>query len=61
LVLAHLRPIVSLPAQLPVDRALARLRASGSRLAIVGPLDAPAGLLTLKDLVEEISGDLAGW
>lgn len=60
-VLDHLRPLVELPPHTPVDRALARLRAAGQRLAIVGSRDRPAGLLTLKDLVEEISGDLAGW
>lgn len=60
-VLDHLRPIVEIPPDLPVDRALARLRASGQRLAVVGPRGAPAGIVTLKDLLEEISGDLARW
>lgn len=60
-VLDHLRPLVELPPHTPVDRALARLRAAGQRLAIVGTRERPQGLLTLKDLVEEISGDLAGW
>lgn len=60
-VLDHLRPLVELPPHTPVDRALARLRAAGQRLAIVGTRERPVGLLTLKDLVEEISGDLAGW
>ena len=60
-VLDHLRPLVELPPHTPVDRALARLRGAGQRLAIVGTRERPEGLLTLKDLVEEISGDLAGW
>lgn len=60
-VLSHLRKVTQLAPGTPVDRALARLRASGQRLAIVGDENAPLGLLTLKDLVEEISGDLAGW
>ncbi|MFO1009366.1 MAG: CNNM domain-containing protein [Planctomycetota bacterium] len=60
-VLDHLRPLVELPPHTPVDQALARLRAAGQRLAIVGTRERPEGLLTLKDLVEEISGDLAGW
>jgi CBS domain containing-hemolysin-like protein len=30
-------------------------------IAIVGEAASPRGLVTLKDLVEEISGDLAGW
>jgi CBS domain containing-hemolysin-like protein len=60
-VLSHLREIQRLAPGTPVDRALARLRTSGQRLAIVADSDKPLGLLTLKDLVEEISGDLAGW
>ena len=60
-VLSHLREIQRLAPGTPVDRALARLRVSGQRLAIVGEPGAPMGLITLKDLVEEISGDLAGW
>ncbi len=44
-----------------VDRALARMRAAGHRCALVGHPEAPLGLLTLKDLLEEISGELAGW
>ena len=44
-----------------VDRALARMRAAGHRCALVGDPGAPTGLLTLKDLLEEISGELAGW
>lgn len=60
-VLAHQRPILFLDPTTPVDRALARLRQTGQRLAVVGSAAAPVGILTLKDLVEEISGDLAGW
>ncbi len=60
-VLDHLRPVIELPAHTPVDRALARLRVGGQRIALVGAREQPLGLLTLKDLVEEISGDLAGW
>ena len=60
-VLGELRQAVSVPPGAPVDRALARLRASGQRMAVVGSLSEPLGLLTLKDLVEEISGELAGW
>ena len=60
-VLSHLRDVVELEPLMPVDRALARLRASGQRLAVVGTRRQPLGLLTLKDLLEEISGDLAGW
>lgn len=60
-VLEHLRPITAIPPDLPVDRALARLRAAAQRLAVVGTREAPVGIVTLKDLLEEISGDLARW
>lgn len=59
--LEHLREALALSGELPVDRALFRLRARGQRLAIVGSLERPEGLVTLKDLVEEISGELADW
>lgn len=60
-VLEHLRPAMVLPSGTSVDKALARLRGGGQRLAIVGAAERPEGLVTLKDLLEEISGDLAGW
>jgi CBS domain containing-hemolysin-like protein len=60
-VLDHLREVRSLTPGTAVDRALSRLRASGQRLAIVGDPALPLGIVTLKDLLEEISGDLAGW
>jgi putative hemolysin len=60
-VLSHLRDIHFLEPGLAVDKALARLRATGQRLAVVGGATRPLGILTLKDLLEEISGDLAGW
>lgn len=60
-VLSHLRPIEVLGPRTPVDRALARLRKSGQRTAVVASAGAPLGLVTLKDLLEEISGDLGTW
>ncbi len=60
-VLAHLRPLLALPPDLSVARALLRLRASAARLALVGTPDEPLGMVALKDLVEEISGELATW
>jgi CBS domain containing-hemolysin-like protein len=60
-VLAHLRPLLALPPELSVARALLRLRASAARLALVGTPEAPLGMVALKDLVEEISGELATW
>lgn len=59
--LSHLREVLCLPAGTPVDRALARLRMRGVRMAIVGTPEAPLGLVALKDLLEEISGDLGSW
>jgi len=58
---AHLRPLLELPPDTPLDRALSRLKLSGQRAALVGDAAKPLGLVTLKDLVEEISGELARW
>jgi CBS domain containing-hemolysin-like protein len=58
--LDKLRPVLALTADTPVDRALQTLRGGGHRVAVVGELAAPVGWVTLKDLVEEISGDLVG-
>ncbi len=60
-VATHLRPLPALPPDLPLDRALVVLRAGGQRMALVGRPGAPLGVVTLKDLVEEISGELARW
>jgi len=60
-VLEALHELIELDPQLPVDRALSRLRTRGQRLAVVGTRAAPLGLVSLKDLVEEISGDLEAW
>ena len=57
----HLRPLIFLEPELPLERALARMRSSGLRLAAVGTARRPLGIVTLKDLVEEISGELARW
>jgi CBS domain containing-hemolysin-like protein len=57
----HLRPLLALAPDTPLDRALARLRTSGQRAALVGTPARPLGWVTLKDLVEEISGELARW
>lgn len=56
-----LRPLLALDPATPLDRALALLRQAGQRTALVGPAHAPLGLVTLKDLVEEISGELDRW
>jgi CBS domain containing-hemolysin-like protein len=45
------RPLLELAPDLPLDRAVARLQASGQRLAVVGSLRAPKGLVSLMDLL----------
>ncbi len=57
----QLRDVLTLEPSTPVDRAIARLRLRGVRMAVVGSLEAPVGLVALKDLLEEISGDLGSW
>lgn len=59
-VLSHLRRVSALPADTPVDRALLHLRGEGRRGAVVGTMEEPVGWVTLKDLVEEISGEVVG-
>ena len=58
---SHMRPLLSLEPGVSLDRALAHMRASGQRAALVGPTSHPLGLVTLKDILEEISGELARW
>jgi CBS domain containing-hemolysin-like protein len=59
--LEHLREITTVDVHMPLDRALAKLRVQGQRIALVGDRRRPLGLVTVKDLVEEISGELARW
>ena len=37
------------------------MRAAGQRIALVGTPEVPLGIVTLKDLVQTISGELGGW
>ena len=60
-VLEEERPLEFFEPDLSVEQALARMRMAGSRLAGIGSPEKPLGIVTLKDLVEEISGDLGGW
>lgn len=57
----HLHRLLTLPPGTSVQLALNRLRVQGKRAALVGTPEAPLGLVSLKDLAERISGDLAGW
>ncbi|MCH2161584.1 MAG: CNNM domain-containing protein, partial [Phycisphaerales bacterium] len=59
-----LQPVPELPGDTPVLEALEQLRRDGEPMAIVVRSDGsglPAGLVTLKDLVEPLTGDLAAW
>ena len=58
---AHRRELLVLPQDAALDRALVRMRAAGARAALVGTPEDPRGLATLKDVVEEISGELVRW
>ncbi len=60
-VVSHLRPLLQLAPDTPLDRALSKLKQSGQRVALVGDPARPLGLVTLKDVVEEISGELTRW
>ncbi|MEY4773696.1 MAG: hypothetical protein RIT40_731 [Planctomycetota bacterium] len=57
----QVRNLLAMEPNTPVDKALARLRAAGARIALVGDPAGPTGIVTLKDLLEEISGPLAKW
>jgi len=57
----HLHALLGLDSNTSVHAALGRLRTFGKRAALVGDPGAPLGLVSLKDLAERISGDLAGW
>ena len=59
-VFEEVRPLERLAADVPVDRALLRLQGLGRRIAVVEDGGRPVGIVSLKDLLEEISGDLAG-
>lgn len=57
-----LRPPTLLAASTPLRQGLAELQRRHVALAIVtGPEGRPAGLVTIKDLVEAITGELTSW
>jgi len=51
-----LRPLLELPPDLPLDRAVARMQAAGQRLAILGSARTPRGLVSLMDLLVALAG-----
>jgi len=52
---ASIRPLLELAPDLPLDRAVARLQAAGQRIAVVGSLRAPKGLVSLMDLLASLA------
>ena len=60
--LTHLREPVRLSPHLPIDAALRQLRRARQPMGIVvNPRGDAIGLVTVKDLVEEIVGELKTW
>ena len=55
------RPLPHLPAWMPVQQALSALRRSGQSMALTEAEGKVEGLVTLKDLVEEVVGELWDW
>ncbi|MEQ1895651.1 MAG: CNNM domain-containing protein [Planctomycetota bacterium] len=53
----HLRPLLELEPDLPLDRAVARLQSAGQRLALVGSARAPRGLVALMDLLATLAAE----
>ncbi|MEM6854931.1 MAG: CNNM domain-containing protein [Planctomycetota bacterium] len=51
----------SLSPDTPLRQALQRLQTEGMPIAVVTEADRPVGVVTVKDLVEPITGDLSSW
>jgi len=57
-----MKPAETMPCTLPGREALSRLKRHAAGLAIViGANDQPVGVVTVKDLIEPITGDLRQW
>lgn len=57
-----MRPATTLAESLPLRRGLSELQHKRNAMAIVtGENDKPVGVVTVKDLVETITGELASW
>jgi CBS domain containing-hemolysin-like protein len=56
------RQVVEVPPEMPVGQAMFRMRAERAAMAVVcNPRGRAVGIITIKDLVEEIVGELAVW
>ncbi|MFT3685777.1 MAG: CNNM domain-containing protein [Phycisphaerales bacterium] len=55
------KPAVRLAAGVPVRDAMKTLVSEGSRMAVVMEGGRPIGLVTMKDLVEPLTGELRAW
>lgn len=60
------KPIRRLPSETPIIDAIDVMRREGLKIVLVtrprrGGQDNPAGIVTMKDLVEELLGELAEW
>lgn len=51
----------TLPTDTPLRQALQHLQTHGIAIAVVTDADRPVGVVTVKDLVEPITGDLSSW
>jgi CBS domain containing-hemolysin-like protein len=56
-----MKPAVRLAASVPVRDAMRTLMSEGERMAVVMEGGRPIGLVTMKDLVEPLTGELRAW
>jgi len=55
------KPVLTMSPATPLREALTRLQTRKEAFAVVVDQDKPAGIVTIKDLVEPITGELASW